>query len=49
MLKKGTSDKTRDENIGTEIKSGKPRKQAIAIGCSEQRRAKAKKKSGRGR
>lgn len=41
-LKKGSSDKTRSQNIGTEIKAGKPRKQAIAIGYAEQRKAKKK-------
>lgn len=41
-LNKGKSDKARDENIATEIKAGKPRKQAIAIGYSEQRSAKKK-------
>jgi len=44
-LKKGPSKKTRDQNISTEIKAGKPRKQAIAIGYAEQRRA----KKGRGK
>jgi hypothetical protein len=44
-LKKGTSDKTRNENIRAEVKSGKhPIKQAIAIGYSMQRAAKKKKK-----
>lgn len=39
-LKEGTSDKTRSENIATEIRAGKPPKQAEAIGYSEQRKAK---------
>ena len=43
-LKKGTSDKTRNENIKKEIKSGLPIKQAVAIGYSEQREAEKKKK-----
>jgi len=38
-LKKGKSDKTRSENIATEIAAGRPKKQAIAIGYSEQRKA----------
>lgn len=43
-LKRGTSSKTRNENIKTEIAAGKPIKQAEAIGYSEQRQAKKKKK-----
>jgi hypothetical protein len=43
-LKKGTSNKTRSENIATEIRAGKPKKQAIAIGYAVQRRAKGGKK-----
>lgn len=44
MLKKGKSNKTRQQNIKTEIAAGKPIKQAVAIGYAEQRRAKLKKK-----
>lgn len=44
-LKKGYGKKTVSKNIATEIKSGKPRKQAIAIALDVARRAKAKKKS----
>lgn len=44
-LKKGTSNKTRNENIKKEIKAGKPIKQAVAIGYSQQRDSKKKKKS----
>lgn len=43
-LKKGSSDKTRSENIAKEIKAGKPRAQAAAIGYSVQREAKKKGK-----
>lgn len=43
-LKKGSSDKTRNENIKKEIAAGKPKKQAVAIGYAEQRRAKKGKK-----
>lgn len=39
---KGISDKAREENIETEIHAGKPPKQAVAIGYSEQREAKKK-------
>jgi hypothetical protein len=42
-LIKGKSDKARSENIATEMRAGKPRKQAIAIGFSEQRQARKKK------
>lgn len=34
-LKEGKSDKAISENIKTELKSGKPRKQAIAIALSK--------------
>jgi len=43
-LKKGTSDKTRQANIATEIKAGKKPAQAVAIGYAVQREAKAKTK-----
>jgi hypothetical protein len=43
-LKHGSSNKTRNANIRKEISAGKPIKQAVAIGYSEQRRAKAKKR-----
>ena len=38
-LKKGSSTKVRNENIKKEIAAGKPIKQAVAIGYSEQREA----------
>lgn len=41
-LKHSTSDKARSENIAEEIKSGKDRDQAAAIGYSIQREAKKK-------
>lgn len=43
-LKKSSSNKARQANIRTEIKEGKPIRQAIAIGYSEQRQAKKKGK-----
>lgn len=43
-LKHGSSNKTRQTNIKREIASGKPIKQAVAIGYSVQRKAKGKKK-----
>jgi len=42
-LIKSASKKAREENIKTEIKAGKPPKQAVAIGYSEQRRMEGKK------
>ena len=41
-LKKSASKKAREQNIRTEIKAGKPPKQAVAIGYSVQRQAKRK-------
>jgi len=43
-LKKGTSNKTREQNIKKEIHKGLPIQQSVAIGYSEQRQAKKKKK-----
>lgn len=42
-LKKSASAKAFKENIKTEIKSGKPVKQAVAIAYATQRAAKKKK------
>jgi hypothetical protein len=42
-LKKSASSKAFKENIKTEIKSGKPVKQAVAIAYATQRAAKKKK------
>ena len=39
MLKKSTSPKAFKENIKTEIKAGKPVKQAVAIAYAEKREA----------
>lgn len=43
-LIKGTSKKTREKNIKTEIEAGKPIKQAIKIGYVVQEEAEKKKK-----
>jgi len=43
-LKKGKSDKARSANIATEMRAGKPQKQAVAIAYSVQRKAKRKGK-----
>lgn len=45
-LIKSTSRKAFDKNVGTEVKAGKPVKQAVAIAYSEKREA-AKKKGKR--
>jgi hypothetical protein len=44
-LKKSASPKAFKENIKTEVKAGKPIKQAVAIAYSEAREAKKAKKS----
>ena len=46
-LKKSASKKAVSENIKTEMKTGKPQKQAIAIALDVQRRAAAKKAKGK--
>jgi hypothetical protein len=44
MLKKGYSKATISKNIKTEMKAGKPQRQAIAIALNTARKAKGKKK-----
>lgn len=43
-LKKGASKKTVSSNIRTELRHGKPHKQAVAIALAQARKSRAKKK-----
>ena len=43
VLKKGSSKKVISQNIRTEIKSGKPRKQAIAIAFNKAGKSRKKR------
>lgn len=42
-LKKGTSKKAFSSNVATEVKTGKPVKQAVAIAYSIKRKSQSKK------
>jgi len=43
-LKNSSSNKARSQNVRTEIKAGRPRKQAVAIAYSKQRQARQRGK-----
>jgi hypothetical protein len=43
-LSKGTSKQSFSKNVATEVKAGKPVKQAVAIAYNQKRQAEAKRK-----
>lgn len=43
-LKTGTSEKTFGQNVVTEMKAGRPQKQAVAIAYAKKREAEKKKR-----
>jgi hypothetical protein len=45
MLKKGSSNASFKENIKTEMRAGKPQKQAVAIAYNVKRAAQGKKRA----